>query len=89
MRLIDADNLKNKFRHEYKVSFAEVLDEVIDEQPTVDAERIIRCKDCKFYLRAYDCPFGILAIGAPDRMGYCYKAERKDNDKRTEYKGNT
>ena len=52
----------------------------INEQPTVDAVEVVRCKDCKFYLRAYDCPFGILAIGAPDRMGYCFKAERRTDD---------
>ena len=36
MRLIDADELKEVFRNEYKVSFAEVMDEVIDEQPTIE-----------------------------------------------------
>ena len=58
---------------------------LLDELPKVDAVPVVRCKDCKFYLRAYDCPFGILAIGAPDRMGYCFKAERKDDDKRAKH----
>lgn len=46
MRLIDADTLENQFG----VSDADLL--ALDEirrAPTVDAEVVVRCKDCKHY----------------------------------------
>lgn len=46
MRLIDADTLENQFG----VSDADLL--ALDEirrAPTVDAEVVVRCKDCKYY----------------------------------------
>lgn len=39
MRLIDADALKAVFRKEYKVSFTDAIDEVIDAQPTVEERK--------------------------------------------------
>lgn len=46
MRLVDADTLENQFG----VSDADLL--ALDEirrAPTVDAEVVVRCKDCKHY----------------------------------------
>lgn len=56
----------------------------IDEEPTVDAVPVIRCKDCAEFNRWDDesgeCCDG-LADGAMVRAdGYCYAAERKDKD---------
>ena len=39
MRLIDADALKAVFRKEYKVSFTDAIDEVIDAQPTAEERK--------------------------------------------------
>ena len=39
MVLIDADALKAVFRKEYKVSFTDAIDEVIDAQPTVEERK--------------------------------------------------
>lgn len=57
MRLIDADDLKDRFEaaivpDAYKPSYsiAEILVE-IDHAPTVDAVPVVRCKDCRW---AYD-----------------------------------
>ena len=54
MRLIDADNLKDRFAAAivpdvYKPSYsiAEIIEE-IDHEPTVDAVPVVRCKDCKW-----------------------------------------
>jgi Pyruvate/2-oxoacid:ferredoxin oxidoreductase delta subunit len=41
-RLISADKLKDV------ISDSWILDR-IDEQPTVDAVRVVRCKDCKWF----------------------------------------
>ena len=65
MRLIDADNVKDLFDAEFKETRKLILagethldnlaegfteaDRVIREMPTVDAEVVVRCKDCKHY----------------------------------------
>lgn len=61
MRLIDADELIGKFNE--KVDMAEclvnartaerfatfcALADAVEEMPTVDAEVVVRCKDCKY-----------------------------------------
>ena len=49
MRLIDADKLRNGWLYngvnEPIYSANDVIDD-IDEQPTVDAIEVVRCKDC-------------------------------------------
>ena len=63
MRLIDADNVRDLFDAEFKETRKLILagethldnlaegfteaDRVIREMPTVDAEVVVRCKDCK------------------------------------------
>lgn len=65
MRLIDADNVRGLFDAEFKETRKLILagethldnlaegfteaDRVIREMPTVDAEVVVRCKDCKYY----------------------------------------
>lgn len=65
MRLIDADNVRGLFDEEFKETRKLILagethldnlaegfveaDRVIREMPTVDAEVVVRCKDCKHY----------------------------------------
>lgn len=58
MRLIDADELLEKLSkttHYFTVKFD------VEEQPTVDAVPVVRCRDCKFAYRIdspveqYDC----------------------------------
>ena len=50
-RLIDADKMREDWlengENEYVYDTNAVL-ESIDEQPTVDAVEVVRCKDCKF-----------------------------------------
>lgn len=63
MRLIDADNVRDLFDTEFKETRKLILagethldnlaegfteaDRVIREMPTVDADVVVRCKDCK------------------------------------------
>ena len=60
MRLIDADALMDVIRqHEYRLAtkqgsidygmFTIGIQQAVDEQPTVDAVPVVRCKDCKHY----------------------------------------
>jgi hypothetical protein len=58
---------------------------IIDEQPTVDAVEVVRCKDCKHWLKDVPgctdaigrCRFGNYMVGA---AGYCVYGERKTNE---------
>lgn len=63
MRLIDADAIR------LKQGFFEEVDNVpkfydwLDEQPTVDAVQVVRCKDCKHFKKPL----------SPDMWGWCKK----------------
>ena len=47
MRLVDANKLKADFiGKRYGV---QAIEYVIDQQPTVDAVEVVRCKDCIYY----------------------------------------
>lgn len=49
----------------------------IDEQPTVDAVPVVRCKDCRYYYRNEHC----IRYGdrfPTDKGYYCADAERKE-----------
>lgn len=65
MRLIDADKLKqnvldwedcyNGFSDTYDK--ARIIDE-IEEQPTIDAVEVVRCKDCRWFDKTEDSSYG-------------------------------
>ena len=70
-RLIDADTLEKQFG----VSDADLL--ALDEirrAPTVDAEVVVRCKDCRKF-KTYACR--MVASGYND---FCSYGERKSNE---------
>ena len=90
MRLIDADAFKDSLQKSVE-NIAEVipqerLDRVIkalfylkrgiDEQPTIDAVEVIRCRDCSNYLDGVCMRTGSVVWGSD----YCSTGERKDND---------
>ena len=88
MRLIDADALKESIHaHDYvlkdclnstdKGMFTVGIMQAIDEQPTVDAMPVVRCKDCKWYEfdRKMHCG---LPHGVRSKDDYCSDAERKE-----------
>ena len=96
MRLIDADKLKedvlswencyNGYSDAYDK--ARIID-AIDEQPTVDTEPIVRCKDCKYYREQGYCsrfdlnnqcpatPYSAMHMPR-DADDFCSRGERKD-----------
>lgn len=81
MRLIDADALP---RHKQLEAFGNgqyedvevVYGNDIDNAPTIDAEPVVRCKDCKQYNGKIECGCGILT--EPD--DFCSYGERKDDE---------
>lgn len=98
MRLIDADALKTVLQRDqrYNVkSFDKRYDNVgfsydqvmftIDKQPTIDAEPVIRCKNCKYSKRyeiggyyRHECirTTGSMSVDEDD---YCSRAVRKED----------
>ena len=83
-RLIDANRAelydaigRNAFRDRQ-----DIID-LINNQPTVDAVEVVRCKDC---IRRYDtdeCPMCFLSEGQYYEFtrddGFCDRGEKKDN----------
>ena len=58
---------------------------VVTELPTIDAVEVVRCKDCKHWLKDVPgctefvgrCKWANYMVGA---TGYCVYGERKDNE---------
>ena len=105
-RLIDADSIKSAKYHDlpythihpvgvdvqaYEMGWNDALDAVADFAFTVDAEPVVRCKDCKYfhYNKAYNIQ-GFPIMGSlvcdkwgngcrTDENGYCFLGERKED----------
>ena len=84
-RLIDADALMNVIRqHEYRLAtkqgstdygmFTLGIQQAVDEQPTVDAVEVLRCKDCKYFKTP------LCQIEDNHDNWFCADGERKDGD---------
>lgn len=96
MRLIDADNVRGLFDAEFKETRKLILagethldnlaegfteaDRVIREMPTVDAEVVVRCKDCK-YFKNYG-KTSLLIDGKNIKAGWCHRRARYDEEYR-------
>ena len=84
-RLIDADGLISALfgRAMINTGISEVLlingiKSFVDNQPTVDAVEVVRCKDCKrFELWTGFCKYGNFYT---DADGFCSRAERRGCD---------
>ena len=85
MRLIDADELMKIYtRYEFTSDMGDAM-EILDNTPTVDAVPVIRCKDCKLWMKnpyRESSVFGLcfkhkdIAI-ATDETDWCSWAERR------------
>ena len=80
MRLIDADKLKQHYaywessKYDYMQEEKKLFDDIVDQQPTVDAVEVVRCKDCKYYAgEGMYCACDIIVHY--DHF-YCYWGER-------------
>ena len=95
MRLIDADTLKETVHaHDYvlidrtnstdKGMFTVGIMQAIDEQPTIDAVPVVRCKDCIYY-DGYYCHnkwwgdgYGNYTPPIKNEDGFCDWADEKE-----------
>lgn len=92
MRLIDGDALWERLNDEPWENNAdrdEIALPIVNAAPTVDAEVVVRCKDCKHYLIAdefdggkrYMCEVNHFSyINSDGDMRYCSYGERKDDE---------
>ena len=61
------------------------LDQIIDEEPSIDAVPVIRCKDCKYARMTYDGECKYCDVWFPDEAEYldgdyyCASAERRED----------
>ena len=84
-RLIDAIQLKISIACSSILEDGKTLEQIIDEQPTIEQE-LIRCKDCKWYGRAdkrrfyrgMDCLQKRICTIVPD-SDFCSRAERRED----------
>ena len=91
MRLIDADALMDVIRqHEYRLAtkqgsidygmFTLGIQQAVDEQPTVDAVPVVRCKDCKWLYGVMDdyCCINHKGLVEICENSFCSYGERKE-----------
>ena len=90
-RLIDSDALMGVIRqHEYCLAtkqgsidygmFTLGIQQSVDEQPTVDAVEVVRCKDCKYFrLNDENVPYCYNRFGLndPEPNGFCSYGRKK------------
>lgn len=87
MRLIDADALIKAWCKKHNIKEGDCgavftgyseIPRLIDEQPTIDAVEVVRCKDCK--RRQEDTIFHKLYCDGREVVadGYCWKGEQDD-----------
>ena len=88
VRLIDAEKIPyvdlNEDMPQSSIRVYVAFKERIDEQPTVDAVQVVRCKDCKYGSPngKYGCICYHYRLYEAHEMkpeDFCSKAERKDN----------
>lgn len=87
MRLIDADAIRKKYKHElsrtylddYAKGFQAGLNAATGEHvPTIDAVSVVRCRDCA---KREICRTSNIWAVAPSDDWFCADGERKGGDK--------
>lgn len=76
MRLIDAEELECLFNEQIErgaTDAFDAFDDALQDTPTVDAEVVVRCKDCQKF-KTYACR--MVASGYDD---FCSYGERKED----------
>ena len=79
MPLIDKDDLWEQLNDEpwfYNVDRDEIALPIVDAAPTIDAEVVVRCKDCKHLFGTLCAVCGLLPRKPED---FCSRGERKDD----------
>lgn len=79
MRLIDATALKKQYIETDKWGKIILILDVVNA-PTIDAEPIVRCKDCEYWTKQSNSLQGRCALSGsyPTGAWYCANAERRE-----------
>ena len=83
-RLIDADALRDD-TYIFDAWDAKIVRAWLDDQPTVDAVEVVRCKDCKYWsgyggrCKHWGSPLAG-TVHYTNAGDFCSYGERKDND---------
>lgn len=76
MTLISKESLLAKFESG-ALLFQPDIRKIIQEEPEVDAEPVVRCEFCEKHGKALDCPYSISTGELPDPQDYCSMGVRK------------
>jgi hypothetical protein len=61
--------------------------EMVEDTPTVDAVKVVRCKDCQYFVDTLPSGYGCSGFGGMTRAcpnGFCSYGERKDNERKAD-----
>ena len=78
MRLIDAHNLMERLYDANPKGRVE-LAELIETEPTVDTESVVRCKDCIHRMEDGMCEYKDYSVVAQDDNDFCSWGERRED----------
>ena len=81
MRLIDADALSEKLcETTIFIKGGEAFQRMINDATTIDAEPVVRCKDCEYWTKQSNSLQGRCALSGsyPTGAWYCANAERRE-----------
>jgi len=84
MRLIDADALERQMKKEldYQDAYLPIhFEQMMEDTPTVDAEPVIRCKECKYFMCGNGCKLQAVDYSWEEQMyanDFCSRGEKKD-----------
>jgi hypothetical protein len=86
---VDENSSKEYYKGETLMSYevADMIEDCIDNAPTVDAVEVVRCKDCTYCDKAFDdywCNYhwNYVPPIKPKQTredGFCHNGEKKDN----------
>ena len=79
-RYIDADEAYKVLTDYYHIRMEiqhKALKEAMERVPTVDAEPVVRCKDCKFYWKNNRDSDGVVCLATPKDEAFCSEGERR------------
>lgn len=56
-----------------------LINRAIEEMPAVDAEYVVRCRDCKHYWKNKPCDEVPVCLASPREDAYCSEGERRED----------
>lgn len=85
MRLINAEELERLFNEQIEqgAGVIDAFDDALQDTPNVDAEVVVRCKDCIYTRKLYGrlvCKYGTCSGCIIREDFFCANGERRDGE---------